>query len=88
MTFNFKPGGGAPSDFSDTGATTCVSGAQEPAGTVCILSIAFKPGLPGIRKGVAQINFTPSAGGAEPTSTYSCPGLGSAAQISLSSATH
>ncbi len=87
MTFNFNPGGGAASDFSNTGATTCVSGAQEPAGTVCILSIAFKPGLPGIRKGVAQVNFTPSAGTAEPILYLFLSGLGSAAQISLSSAT-
>jgi hypothetical protein len=87
MTFNFNPGGGAASDFSNTGATTCVSGAQEPAGTVCILSIAFKPGLPGIRKGVAQVNFTASAGAAEPILYLFLSGLGSAAQISLSSAT-
>ncbi len=87
MTFNFNPGGGAASDFSNTGATTCVSGAQEPAGTVCILSIAFKPGLPGIRKGVAQVNFTSSGGQAEPILYLFLSGLGSAAQISLSSAT-
>src|SRR6202020_2425037 len=54
ITFNFNPPGGAITDFSNTGATTCVSGATEPAGTVCILSIAFKPALPGIRKGVVQ----------------------------------
>ena len=87
MTFNFNPGGGAHSDFSKTGATTCTSGAQEPAGTVCVLSIAFKPALPGIRKGVVQVNFTPSAGQAEPTLYLFLSGLGSAAQISLSSAT-
>ena len=51
MTFNFNPSGGEITDFSNTGATTCASGVQETAGTVCILSIAFKPGLPGIRKG-------------------------------------
>jgi hypothetical protein len=87
MTFNFNPGGGAASDFSNTGATTCVSGAQEPAGTVCILSIAFKPGLPGIRKGAGLINFTPTTGPAEPILYLFLSGLGSAAQISLSSAT-
>jgi hypothetical protein len=87
MTFNFNPGGGGLSDFSNSGASTCVSGAQEPAGTVCILSIAFKPGLPGIRKGAVQINFTPAAGQAEPILYLFLSGLGSAAQISLSSAT-
>jgi hypothetical protein len=87
MTFNFNPGGGGLSDFSNTGASTCVSGAQETAGTVCILSIAFKPGLPGIRKGAVQINFTPTTGTAEPILYLFLSGLGSAAQISLSSAT-
>jgi hypothetical protein len=87
MTFNFNPGGGAASDFSNTGATTCVSGAQEPPGTVCILSIAFKPALPGIRKGVVQINFTSSGSPAEPILYLFLSGLGSAAQISLNSAT-
>jgi FG-GAP-like repeat/Bacterial Ig-like domain (group 3) len=87
MTFNFNPEGGTITDFSNTGASTCVSGATEPAGTVCILSIAFKPGLPGIRKGVVQVNFTPSAGPAEPILYLFLSGLGSAAQISLSSAT-
>ena len=87
MTFNFNPEGSGASDFSNTGATTCVSGAQESAGTVCIFSIAFKPGLPGIRKGVVQVNFTSSGGQAEPTLYLFLSGLGSAAQISLSSAT-
>ena len=87
MTFNFNPSGGEITDFSNTGATTCASGVQETAGTVCILSIAFKPGLPGIRKAVVQVNFTPSAGPAEPTLYLFLSGLGSAAQISLSSAT-
>ena len=88
MTFNFNPGGGGLSDFSSTGATTCSSGTQQPAGTVCILSVAFKPALPGIRKGVAQVDFAPSGGGqAEPTLFLFLSGLGDAAQISLSSAT-
>jgi sugar lactone lactonase YvrE len=87
MTFNFNPASGGISDFSNTGASTCTSGAQETAGTVCVFSIAFKPGLPGIRKGVVQINFTSSGGQAEPTLYLFLSGLGSAAQISLSSAT-
>ena len=87
ITFNFNPAGGGITDFSNTGATTCVSGAQEPAGTVCIFSIAFKPGLPGIRKGAVQVNFTSSGGQAEPILYLFLSGLGSAAQISLSSAT-
>ena len=87
ITFNFNPAGGGVTDFKNTGATTCTSGVQETAGTVCIFSIAFKPGLPGIRKGVVQVNFTSSGGQAEPTLYLFLSGLGSAAQISLSSAT-
>ncbi len=87
MTFTFNPGGGGTSEFTNTGATTCVSGAQEAAGTVCILSIAFKPSLPGIRRGAVQINFTPTQGPAEPILYLFLSGLGSAAQASLSSAT-
>ena len=60
---------------------------QEPAGFVCTFSVAFKPQLPGIRKGVVQTRLH---------SSYECRRaqtlpvpvrLGSAAQISLSSAT-
>ena len=87
ITFNFNPSGGGITDFSNTGATTCASGVQQTAGAVCIFSIAFKPGLPGIRKGVVQINFTSSGGQAEPILYLFLSGLGSAAQISLSSAT-
>ncbi len=87
MTFNFNPANGGITDFSNTGASTCQAGVQETAGTVCILSIAFKPGLPGIRKGVVQVNFTAAGGQAEPTLYLFLSGLGSAAQISLSSAT-
>ncbi len=87
ITFNFNPANGGITDFSNTGATTCASGVQETAGTVCIFSIAFKPGLPGIRKGVVQVNFTSSGGQAEPILYLFLSGLGSAAQISLGSAT-
>jgi hypothetical protein len=87
ITFSFNPAAGGASDFSNTGASTCASGVQQTAGTVCIFSIAFKPGLPGIRKGVVQINFTSSGNQAEPILYLFLSGLGSAAQISLSSAT-
>jgi sugar lactone lactonase YvrE len=87
ITFNFNPSGGGASDFSNTGASTCASGTQEPAGTVCILSIAFKPALPGIRKGVVKVNFTSSSNQAEPILYLFLSGLGSAAQVALSSAT-
>jgi hypothetical protein len=90
MSFNFTPVGGPASDFTNIGSPAlpaCQSGVQEIAGTVCTLSVAFKPNLPGIRKGVAEVDFTPASGPAEPTLYLFFSGLGSAAQASLSSAT-
>jgi hypothetical protein len=86
MTFNFNPAGGALSDFSNAGATTCTTGTQ-PAGSVCTLAVAFKPSLPGIRKGVVEVDFTPTTGPAEPILYLFLSGLGSAAQITLGDAT-
>ncbi len=86
VTFNFNPAGGAVPDFSNTGATTCTTGTQ-PAGTVCILAVAFKPSLPGIRKGVVEVDFTPTTGPAEPILYLFLSGLGGAAQIALGNAT-
>ncbi len=79
MNFNFNPGGGAQHPTSaDTGASTCTSGAQEPAGTVCILSIAFKPSLPGIRKGAVagQLHSLQRRRQAEPTLYLFLSGIG------------
>jgi len=89
-TFNFTPAGESPSDFTNISSPelpACQSGVQEIAGTICTLSVEFKPGLPGIRKGVVQVNFTPASGSPEPTLYLFLSGMGSAAQISLSSAT-
>jgi sugar lactone lactonase YvrE len=86
VTFNFNPAGGAVSDFSRAGTTTCTTGIQ-PASTVCILAVAFNPTLPGIRKGVVEVDFTPATGPAEPILYLFLSGLGSAAQIALGDAT-
>ena len=89
-TFNTNPAGGGASDFSNISSPelpACQSGVQEIAGTVCTLSIAFKPGLPGMRKGVVEVDFTSASGPAEPKLYLFLSGLGSAAQVSLSSAT-
>jgi len=86
MSFNFNPAGGAVSDFSNTDATTCTTGTH-PAGTVCILAVAFKPSLPGVRKGVVEVDSTPTTGPAEPILYLFLSGLGSAAQIALGDAT-
>ncbi|MGA3226918.1 MAG: FG-GAP-like repeat-containing protein [Acidobacteriaceae bacterium] len=88
--FNFNPANGGTSDFSNISSPelpSCQSGVQEIAGTVCTLSVAFTPNLPGIRKGVVEVDFTPATGPAEPTLYLFLSGLGSAAQASLSSAT-
>jgi len=88
--FNFNPANGGASDFSNISSPelpSCQSGVQEIAGTVCTLSVAFTPNLPGIRKGVVEVDFTPATGPAEPTLYLFLSGLGSAAQASLSSAT-
>jgi len=88
MTFNFNPGGGGISDFTnDTGDTSCSSGTAETAGFVCTLSVHFNPALPGVRRGVIQVNFTDSQGNVEPTLYLFLSGLGDAAQITLGSAT-
>ncbi len=89
-TFNTNPAGGGASDFTNISSPelpACQSGVQEIAGTVCTLSIAYKPGLPGMRKGVVEVDFTPASGPAEPKLYLFLSGLGSAAQVSLSSAT-
>jgi hypothetical protein len=88
MSFNFNPGGGGVSDFTNnTGSSSCSSGTLESAGVVCTLSVGFNPALPGIRRGVVQVNFTDTLGNAEPTLYLFLSGLGDAAQITLGSAT-
>ena len=90
MTFNFNPSGQTnPSDFSNKtpNGTTCSSGTQVSAGFICLLEVTFAPQLPGVRKGVAAINFTPATGPVEPTLYLFFSGLGDAAQMVLSNAT-
>jgi hypothetical protein len=89
-TFNFTPAGGSATDFTNISSPelpSCQSGVQEIAGTICTLSVAFVPRLPGMRKGVVEVDFTPTSGPAEPTLYLFLSGLGSAAQISLGDAT-
>jgi hypothetical protein len=88
IAFSFNPKSGSSGDFTDAGTGTCKSGVQEAAGTVCSLSVSFSPSLPGVRKGVIEVDFTPSGGGqSEPTLYLFLSGMGDAAQIALSSAT-
>ena len=93
LTYNFNPSGGGSTDFLNNGVQ-CYEGSTPialtnqplPQGTLCLFNVAFKPGLPGIRKGVVQVDFTPTGGTAEPHLFLFLSGLGAAAQISLSSA--
>jgi streptogramin lyase len=93
LTYNYSPVNGSITDFSDNGVQcyegstpTALANQPLPQGTLCVFSVAFKPGLPGIRKGAIQVDFTPTGGSAEPHLYTFLSGLGAAAQISLSSA--
>ena len=93
LSYNYSPVNGSITDFSDNGVQcyecstpTALANQPLPQGTLCIFSVAFKPGLPGIRKGAIQVDFTPSGGSAEPHLYAFLSGLGAASQISLSSA--
>ena len=87
ININFNPQGAPNTDFTDGGTGTCKSGTQQLAGSVCLLSIAFKPRLPGARKGAVEIDFVPAGGGATEPTLYLFPyGMGDAAQIALSTA--
>jgi hypothetical protein len=92
LTYNFNPVNGSAPDFTNNGVQ-CYEGSTPtalvnplPQGTLCIFSVAFKPALPGIRKGAFQVDFTPTGGTAEPHLYLFLSGLGAAAQVSLSSA--
>ena len=93
LTYSFDPVGGSIGDFIDNGVQcyegstpTALANQPLPQGTVCFFDIAYKPSLPGIRKGAVSVNFTPTGLSAEPTLYLFVSGLGAAAQISLSSA--
>jgi FG-GAP-like repeat len=88
ININFNPQNAPSTDFTDEGSGTCQSGVQELAGFVCSISVAFKPRLPGVRKGVVEVDFVPASGSpSEPTLYLFFSGMGDAAQIALSSAT-
>jgi hypothetical protein len=93
LSYNYNPAGGSIKDFKDNGVQcyegstpTALANQPLPQGTLCIFNVSFTPGLPGIRKGAIQVDFTPSGGSAEPHLYLFLSGLGAASQISLSSA--
>ena len=73
-------------EFSEAPFVTgdCQSGVTYTAGEECNFNVAFKPFVPGIRKGVIQVNFTPGSGSqAEPILYLFLSGLGNASQMTL-----
>ena len=57
LSYNYSPVNGSIADFSDNGVQcyegstpTALANQPLPQGTLCIFSVAFKPGLPGILK--------------------------------------
>lgn len=93
LSYNYNPVNGSITDFADNGVQcyegstpTALANQPLPQGTLCFFNVAFKPGLPGIRKGAIQVDFTPSGGTAQPHLYAFLSGLGAASQISLSSA--
>jgi hypothetical protein len=93
LTYNYNPVGGSVADFKDNGVQcyegstpTALANQPLPQGTLCLFDVAFTPGLPGIRKGAIQVDFTPTGLTAEPHLYLFLSGLGAASQVSLSSA--
>ena len=87
INFQYNPEVPNTTEFTD-GGSTCVSGKAQTVGTTCNFNVAFAPLLPGLRKGVLQVNFVPAAGSqAEVTLYLFLNGMGDSAQIALSSAT-
>jgi hypothetical protein len=88
ITFTYSPAMTNP-EFSEASFVNgdCQSGVNYDAGDECNFNVAFKPFIPGIRKGAIEVDFTPRNGSqAEPTLYLFLSGLGNAAQIMLGAA--
>ena len=76
-------------EFSEASFVTgdCQAGVTLHAGDECNFNVAFKPFVPGIRKGAIEVDFTPGSGSqAEPILYLFLSGLGNAPQIMLGAA--
>jgi hypothetical protein len=76
-------------EFSEAAFTAgdCQAGVSYNAGDECNFNVAFKPFIPGIRKGAIQVDFTAGSGAqAEPTLYLFLSGAGNAAQVTLGAA--
>ena len=88
INFTYSPAMINP-EFSEASFVTgdCQSGVTYTAGTECNFNVAFKPFVPGIRKGAIEVDFTPGSGSqAEPILYLFLSGLGNAPQMMLGAA--
>jgi hypothetical protein len=88
INFTYSPNMANP-EFSEAAFASgdCVAGTTYNAGDECNFDVAFKPYIPGIRKGAIEVDFTPVGGSqAEPILYLFLSGMGNAAQIMLGAA--
>ncbi len=88
INFTYSPAMANP-EFSEAAfaAGDCVANTTYTAGQVCNFNVAFKPFVPGTRKGAIEVDFTPGTGSqAEPILYLFLSGTGNAAQITLGAA--
>jgi FG-GAP-like repeat/Bacterial Ig-like domain (group 3) len=88
INFTYSPTMTNP-EFSEAAFVSgdCQSGVDYNKGDECNFNVAFKPFVPGIRKGAIEVDFTPRNGAqAEPVLYLFLSGLGNASQIMLGAA--
>ena len=88
INFTYSPTMTNP-EFSEAtfASGDCQAGVTYTAGQECNFDVAFKPFVPGIRKGAIEVDFTPTGGSqAEPILYLFLSGMGNAAQITLGAA--
>jgi hypothetical protein len=88
INFTYSPTMATP-EFSEAAfvAGDCQSGANYNKGDECFFNVAFKPFIPGIRKGAIEVDFTVRNGSlAEPILYLFLSGIGNASQITLGAA--
>jgi hypothetical protein len=88
INFTYSPAMASP-EFSEAPFVSgdCQAGVTYTAGTECNFDVAFKPFVPGIRKGAIEVDFTPGSGSqTEPVLYLFLSGLGNAPQIMLGAA--
>ncbi len=88
INFTYSPTMTNP-EFSEAASAPgdCVAGTNYNAGDECNFNVAFKPFVPGLRKGAIEVDFTPRNGSqVEPILYLFLSGSGNASQITLGAA--